>query len=85
MLYGGSCWSELPISAYKTQELNGDVFAFDFVIDQILDGTYEIDQILQSSAVIDQDLNISTVFDQVVKFDLALISQNSFTLDAANE
>jgi hypothetical protein len=85
MLYGGSCWSELPISAYKLQELNGDVFAFDFVIDQILDNSYQIDQIFQPVVIIDQDLKIDTAFGQIVRFDLALISQNSFTLDAANE
>lgn len=36
MLFAGSTWSELPISTSKEQDLNGEEFGYDFLIDQIL-------------------------------------------------
>lgn len=36
MLFAGSAYSELPISTSKQQELNGEEFYYDFLIDQLL-------------------------------------------------
>lgn len=85
MLYGGSCWSELPVSTSKPQQANGDVFSFNFLIDQILDGEYQIDQIFRTTASIDQELNVNTMLGSVIEFSLPINRHNSFILDPANE
>jgi hypothetical protein len=85
MLYGGSCWSELPVSTSKPQQANGDVFRFNFLIDQILSGDYQIDQTLRTVAFIDQELNVNTMLGRVIEFKLPISRQNSFTLDPNDE
>lgn len=44
MLFAGSTWSELPISTSKEQDLNGELFGYEFLIDQILPLNLEIEE-----------------------------------------
>lgn len=62
MLFAGSAYSELPISTYKPQELNGDEFVYELIIDQILPGNFEIEQ--QE----DFDLSIQQEFEFNIDF-----------------
>jgi hypothetical protein len=44
MLFAGSTWSELPVSTSKEQDLNGELFGYEFIIDQILPLDLEIEE-----------------------------------------
>ncbi len=44
MLFAGSTWSELPISTSKEQDLNGELFGYEFLIDQVLPLDLEIEE-----------------------------------------
>lgn len=62
MLFAGSAWSELPISTSKEQDLNGELFGYEFLIDQILPLDLEIEE--------QEDFALK--IDQEVKFDIDL-------------
>lgn len=62
MLFAGSAYSELPISTSKQQELNGEEFYYDFLIDQLfpldLNIQEEEDFALSISRSLDYELDI---------------------------
>ena len=51
MLFGGSSYSELPISTTKPIMWNGELSEIDFIIDQLLEIMYIIDQQLDIELV----------------------------------
>ena len=53
MLFGGSSWSEVPISSLTFPSFNGDEFHFGFIIDTELGLTETIDQVLSSNKIVD--------------------------------
>lgn len=55
MLFAGSTWSELPISTSKEQDLNGELFGYEFLIDQILPIDLQIDEEEQFNLKISQE------------------------------
>lgn len=62
MLFAGSTWSELPISTSKEQDLNGELFGYEFLIDQVLPLDLEIEE--------QEDFELK--IDQEAKFDIDL-------------
>lgn len=55
MLFAGSTWSELPISTSKEQDLNGELFGYEFLIDQVLPLDLEIEEQEDFELKIDQE------------------------------
>jgi len=55
MLFAGSTWSELPISTSKEQDLNGELFGYEFLIDQVLPLELEIEEQEDFELKIDQE------------------------------
>lgn len=49
MLYGSTCFAELPLSTIKPQLPNGDDFDYDLIIDQLFDDDLCIQQELDGS------------------------------------
>lgn len=90
MLYAGSSWSELPISTTKQQEPNGEIFDFDFIIDQIFPNLECIDTETNFLTTVCRNpkytLNIDQLMakifkiDQIMGFTLEIDENNTWDL-----
>lgn len=80
MMFGGSSWSELPLSSLPIAVFNGDEFNFTFVIDTELAVIGTIDQVLESAKIIDTVLPITGTIDQMDNFTLTIDSSKEQTL-----
>lgn len=59
MLYAGSAWSELPISTSKEQELSGEEYLYELIIDGVLSIELEIQESEDLELYITQEINFS--------------------------
>jgi len=59
MLYAGSTWSELPISTSKEQELSGEEYLYELIIDGVLSIELEIQESEDLELYITQEINFS--------------------------
>jgi hypothetical protein len=90
MLYAGVTWSELPISTSKEQEANGEIFDYEFLVDEALpiELCIEVDrgidlQIQQDpdfSVKVTRELNSLFYIQQQVDFILYIDEDNTWSL-----
>ena len=80
MLFGGSTWSELPISSLTVPLFNGEEFNFTSAIDTELAVISTIDQVLEPTGKIDTTLAVTGTIDQVDNFTLTIDSSKEQTL-----
>ena len=80
MLFGGSSWSEVPISSLTFRSFNGDEFHFGFIIDTELGLTETIDQVLSSNKIVDTVVSFDGKLDTVDQFSLSIDESTSGTL-----
>jgi hypothetical protein len=59
MLYAGSAWSELPISTSKEQELSGEEYLYELIIDGVLSIELEIQESEDLELYITQEIDFS--------------------------
>ena len=80
MLFGGSTWSEVPISSLRVPLFNGDQFDFDSIIDTELGIIGTIDQVLPNNKQIDTVVSFDGKLDTVNQFTLSIDESNNETL-----
>ena len=80
MLYGGSSWSEVPLSSLRIPLFNGDEFNFGFIIDTEFGLTGTIDQVLPSNKKVDTVVSFDGKLDTVNQFALSIDESTSETL-----
>ena len=59
MLYAGSAWSELPISTSKEQEISGEEYLYELIIDGVLSIELEIQESEDLELYITQEIDFS--------------------------
>ena len=59
MLYAGSSWAELPISTSKEQELSGEEYLYELIIDGVLSIDLEIQESEDLELYITQEIDFS--------------------------
>lgn len=72
MLFAGSTWSELPISTSKEQDLNGEEFGYDFLIDQILLLDLDIQEEKDFVLDIEEEKDFALPIDQSSEFNVEI-------------
>lgn len=80
MLFGGSSWSEVPISSLRIPLFNGDEFNFGFIIDTELGLTGTIDQVLSNNNKVDTVVSFDGKLDTINEFALSIDESTSETL-----
>ena len=80
MLYAGSSWSELPISVSKEQELTGEKYLYELLIDGALpmDLQIQVDKSLET--YIDQEPTFSVYIDRELSKDLKIDKNQTWNL-----
>ncbi len=80
MLYGSTCFSELPLSTIKPQLPNGDDFDYDLIIDQLFGDNLCIQQELDDNIFVCQNPNFPLWIDLLAANDLIVDKTIEFTL-----
>lgn len=80
MIYGGSSWSEVPIADFPEQELTGEKYLYELLIDGALpvDLQIQVDKSLET--YIDQEPTFSVYIDRELSKDLKIDKNQTWNL-----
>lgn len=80
MIYGGSSWAEVPISDFPEQELTGEKYLYELLIDGALSVDLQIQVDKSLETYINQEPTFSVYIDRELSKDLKIDKNQTWNL-----